>query len=219
MSDNGGNRIRVILRWIQIKDNKEAAWDDEGEFRFRSKITTGGEEQELEFPEPPAFWSISDHPRRSKVDKIDKVLYEGEAGDSLVVELFGVELDNLSPNDHLDASSPAPWTPGSACTSPATRAGTTPRTSPTGGSATRSRKPDVHPRAQTRNRRPRPARAGSGPSAVPGSAMSLTPLLPLLQTVVEGPPPQDPGLVPYIPAVAFVVLAAVVWWIWRRLAD
>jgi hypothetical protein len=40
-----------------------------------------------------------------------------------------------------------------------------------------------------------------------------------LQTVVEGPPPQDPGLVPYIPAAAFVLLAAVVWWIWRRIAG
>ena len=33
MSENGGNRVRVVLRWIQIKDNKEAIWDDEGEFR------------------------------------------------------------------------------------------------------------------------------------------------------------------------------------------
>lgn len=41
----------------------------------------------------------------------------------------------------------------------------------------------------------------------------------LVQTVVEGPPPQDPGLVPYVPAAAFVVLAAVVWWIWRRIAG
>ena len=31
MSDNAG-QIRVVLRWIQIKDNKEAMWDDEGEF-------------------------------------------------------------------------------------------------------------------------------------------------------------------------------------------
>ncbi len=35
------------------------------------------------------------------MDKIDKVLYEGAAGDSLVVELFGVELDQMSANDHL----------------------------------------------------------------------------------------------------------------------
>ncbi len=100
MSGNG-NRVRVVLRWIQIKDNKEAAWDDEGEFRFRSKITTAGRSQMLTFPEE-GYWSISDHPRRNKVDKIDKVLFEGDAGDTLVVEMFGEELDNLTPNDHLE---------------------------------------------------------------------------------------------------------------------
>ncbi len=101
MSDNGASRIRVVLRWIQIKDNKEAMWDDEGEFRFRSKVTTAGRTNELEFPEQ-GYWAISDHPRRNKVDKIDKVLYEGEAGESLVVELFGVELDQMSQNDTLE---------------------------------------------------------------------------------------------------------------------
>ena len=101
MSENGVERIRVILRWIQIKDNKEAVWDDEGEFRFRSKITTDGESHEVEFPEQ-GYWSISDHPRHNKVDKIDKTLYEGAVGDSLVVELFGVELDQLTANDHLE---------------------------------------------------------------------------------------------------------------------
>lgn len=99
MSDSG--QIRVILRWIQIKDNKEAMWDDEGEFRFRSRITTDGESHELTFPEQ-GYWSISDHPRRNKVDKIDKVLYEGGFGGSLVVELFGEELDDFTANDHLE---------------------------------------------------------------------------------------------------------------------
>jgi hypothetical protein len=101
MSENGGNRVRVVLRWIQIKDNKEAMWDDEGEFRFRSKVTTAGGSHELEFPEQ-GYWSISDHPRRNKVDKIDKVLFEGDVGDSLIIELFGVELDQLSANDSLE---------------------------------------------------------------------------------------------------------------------
>lgn len=100
MSESG-HRIRVILRWIQIKDNKEAAWDDEGEFRFRSRVTTGGHATEFRFPEQ-GFWSISDHPRRNKVDKIDKVLFEGEPGDTLVVELFGEELDQFSASDHLE---------------------------------------------------------------------------------------------------------------------
>ena len=94
------SNVRVVLRWIQIKDNKEAMWDDEGEFRFRSKITTSGQSHEIEFPEQ-GYWSISDHPRRNKVDKIDKTLFEGAVGDSLVVELFGVELDQMSANDHL----------------------------------------------------------------------------------------------------------------------
>lgn len=101
MSETGGNRVRVVLRWIQIKDSKEAAWDDEGEFRFRAKVTTAGRSHELKFPEE-GFWSISDHPRRNKVDKIDKVLYEGDVGDSLVVELFGEELDQLTANDVLE---------------------------------------------------------------------------------------------------------------------
>lgn len=101
MSDKGGSRIRIILRWIQIKDNKEAVWDDEGEFRFRSKVTTAGQAHELEFP-AQGYWSISDHPRRNKVDKIDKVVFEGEVGDSLVVEFFGIELDQLTPNDKLE---------------------------------------------------------------------------------------------------------------------
>ena len=101
MSQNGGTRIRVILRWIQIKDNKEAMWDDEGEFRFRSKVTTGDVVKEVEFPEQ-GYWAISDHPRRNKVDKIDKELFAGEVGDTLTVELFGVELDQMSANDELE---------------------------------------------------------------------------------------------------------------------
>lgn len=113
MSDNAG-QIRVVLRWIQIKDNKEAMWDDEGEFQFRSKITTAGQSHELKFPEQ-GYWSISDHPRRNKVDKIDKVLYEGPCGDDLVVELFGTELDDFTPNDELEdyrreySGDPASW--------------------------------------------------------------------------------------------------------------
>jgi hypothetical protein len=114
MSENGGGQMRVTLRWIQIKDNKEAMWDDEGEFRFRSKITTAGQSHELEFPEQ-GYWTISDHPRRNKVDKIDKVLFEGTVGDNLIIELSGVELDDFSANDHLEdyrreyAGDPGSW--------------------------------------------------------------------------------------------------------------
>jgi hypothetical protein len=69
--------------------------------RCGTTITTDGESHELTFPEQ-GYWSISDHPRRNKVDKIDKVLYEGGFGESLVVELFGEELDDFTANDHLE---------------------------------------------------------------------------------------------------------------------
>lgn len=100
MTNGDARRLRVTLRWIQIKDNKDAAWDDEGEFRFRSCVTTAGRRHEVEMPEQ-GHWAISDHPRRNKVDKIDRVLFDGEPGDSLVVELFGWELDPLSKSDAL----------------------------------------------------------------------------------------------------------------------
>jgi len=48
-------------------------------------------------------WEITDHPRFNKVDKIDKVIFEGEAGDTLVIEMNGEEIDQFSANDQLDA--------------------------------------------------------------------------------------------------------------------
>ena len=101
MSDHAPDRIRVVLRWIQIKDSKEAPWDDEGEFRFSSCVTTRGESHKETFPKK-GHWAISDHPRRNKLEKIDRVLFEGLAGDTLSVELFGVELDTFSRDDHLE---------------------------------------------------------------------------------------------------------------------
>jgi hypothetical protein len=64
-------------------------------------VTTAGQTHEVELPKE-GYWSISDHPRRNKVDKIDKVLFEGEAGDKLVLEVYGTELDQLTPNDELE---------------------------------------------------------------------------------------------------------------------
>jgi hypothetical protein len=102
MGVNAGKRIRVTLRWIQIKDTLEPFFKDYGEFFFRTKVTTGDQVVEHRLPEK-GHWEIKDHPRFNKVDKIDKVMFEGEPGDALVVELFGEEIDQLSDNDHLDA--------------------------------------------------------------------------------------------------------------------
>jgi hypothetical protein len=94
--------VRVTLRWIQIKDKLEPFYETHGEFRFWSRVTSGETVVETRFPED-GYWEISDQPRFNTVNDIDKVLYEGRAGDSLVVELFGEEIDPFSKNDPLDA--------------------------------------------------------------------------------------------------------------------
>lgn len=101
MSVNSGKRVRVILRWIQITDNLEPFYDDYGEFFFTTRVTTANKTVEFRLPEE-GHWEISDHPRFNKVDKIDKIIFEGEVGDTMTVELLGEEIDQLSENDHLD---------------------------------------------------------------------------------------------------------------------
>lgn len=102
MAQNGGKHVRVILRWIQIKNKLEPFYEGHGEFRFRSRVSSRDRVVETRFPET-GYWQISDHPRFSKVDGIDKILFEGEAGNSLVVELLGEEIDAVGANDPLDA--------------------------------------------------------------------------------------------------------------------
>ena len=101
MGVNSGKRIRVILRWIQVKDKLEPFFKEYGEFFFRTKVTSGAMTVEHRLPEK-GHWEISDHPRFSRVDKIDRILFEGEPGDTMVIEMFGEEIDTLSENDHLD---------------------------------------------------------------------------------------------------------------------
>jgi hypothetical protein len=101
MGVNSGKRIRVTLRWIQIKDKLEPFFKEHGEFFFRTKVTTGDVVVEHRLPEK-GHWEISDRPRFNRVDKIDKVMFEGEPGDHMVIELFGEEIDQLTENDHLE---------------------------------------------------------------------------------------------------------------------
>ncbi len=101
MGFNDGKHVRVILRWIQIKDMLEPANEAHGEFRFRARVSSGGAVTETSFPEE-GHLEISDNPRFNTVRGIDLVIFDGPAGDSLVVELFGEEIDLLGANDHLD---------------------------------------------------------------------------------------------------------------------
>lgn len=95
-------RIRVVLRWIQILDKMEPFYKDRGEFRFSSRVATdaGGSVQETRFP-TEGYYEISDHPAWNKLN-LDKVIFEGEVDQKLVVELRGEEIDTLSANDQLD---------------------------------------------------------------------------------------------------------------------
>ena len=101
-------RIRVTLRWIKILDKLEPFFlepffKETGEFRFSSKISTnnaGGFSQETQFPEE-GHYSLSDKPGWNFVT-LNKVLFEGDVEDHLVVELMGEEIDLVSANDQLD---------------------------------------------------------------------------------------------------------------------
>lgn len=102
MTDQAGERIQVVLRWIQILDKMEPFYKETGEFVFTSKVDSGGNVQETRMPEGDGFYSISDKPGWNRLEKLNKVLFDGVAGESMVIDLRGVELDQLSANDELD---------------------------------------------------------------------------------------------------------------------
>jgi len=96
-----GQRIQVVLRWIQILDKLEPFYKETGEFVFSSRVESGGKVEERRFPEQ-GYYAISDKPGWNRLEKLNKVLYDGPAGDKLVVEMAGEELDQFSANDPLD---------------------------------------------------------------------------------------------------------------------
>lgn len=105
MSANAGKTVRVILRWIQVLDKLEFL-KDYGQFFFMTRVTSGNQTEEYRLPEDPegkgTYWEVSDHPRFNKIDKIDLIIFEGRAGDSLTVNLKGEEIDQITANDKLE---------------------------------------------------------------------------------------------------------------------
>lgn len=102
MEERDTSRVRITLRWIKILDRLEPFFDEEGEFRFRARIFTEGSGDfaaETRFPEE-GYYAISDRPGWNFME-LNKVIFEGEVGEQLVVELFGEELDALSSDDQL----------------------------------------------------------------------------------------------------------------------
>ena len=92
-------RVRVILRKLQINDDLEPFFDSEGEFRFTARVSTpDGTVQETRIPREGHF-RITDHPSWNQ-RHLNEVLFEGVVDDHLEVEIAGEELD-LVANDHL----------------------------------------------------------------------------------------------------------------------
>lgn len=117
MAENQGERIRIVLKWVQILDNLEPAFKEAGEFRFRIRVSSrnrGGIEEETWLPREKKYYKIMDNPAWNKKE-LDQVVFEGEVDDHLEIELDGEELDFLSPNDQLDSyrrvfeGSPSDW--------------------------------------------------------------------------------------------------------------
>lgn len=115
MAQQSGERVKVVLKWIQILDDLEPFFDEKGEFRFTAKITSdanGGTLQETRFPEK-GHYDISDHPAWNKIG-LEKVLFEGDVDGRLEIVISGEELD-LAGNDELQTyrrvfeGSPASW--------------------------------------------------------------------------------------------------------------
>ncbi|MDX1567738.1 MAG: hypothetical protein R3223_08045 [Longimicrobiales bacterium] len=100
MAEADSQRIRITLRWIKILDNLEPFFDDEGEFQFTVNISSGGKTTETRVPEQ-GFYSISDRPGWNFVE-LNRVIFDGEVGEELTVEIQGEELDNVSANDQLE---------------------------------------------------------------------------------------------------------------------
>jgi len=103
MSESNGERIKVMVRWVQILDNLEPAYKEKGEFVFKSVVSSdnlGGVRKEGRYP-ATGHISISDQPVFNR-EILNWVIFEGQVKDHLVVELYGEELDKLSANDMLD---------------------------------------------------------------------------------------------------------------------
>ena len=88
MTEQSGKRIQVVLRWIQILDKLEPFYKETGEFVFRSKVESANKVEEYRFPEE-GYYAISDKPGWNRLEKLNKVLFDGVPGEGMVVELLG----------------------------------------------------------------------------------------------------------------------------------
>jgi hypothetical protein len=104
MAEQSGTRIRVILKWLQILESLDT--DEIGEFVFNFRVFTrnnGGQIQESRIPEGDGYIEITHNRSGNRLDHINKVLFDGYVEDHLKIIAEGMEVDQFSDNDYLDA--------------------------------------------------------------------------------------------------------------------
>ncbi|HUF13476.1 MAG TPA: hypothetical protein VMN78_10280 [Longimicrobiales bacterium] len=101
MSNATPERIRIVLRWIQVLETHEPFFKKAGEFRFVATVSAGENGRVVKTPLPQkGYLSISSSFAQNKIT-FDQLLFEDEVADSLTIEIAGEEVDLLSKNDQL----------------------------------------------------------------------------------------------------------------------
>lgn len=102
MSNTAPERIRVVLRWIQVLESHEPFFKKAGEFRFVATVDAGaGRVVRKTLPES-GHLTISGSFAQNKVT-FETVLFEDEVSDGLTIEITGEEIDLLTRNEQLPA--------------------------------------------------------------------------------------------------------------------
>ncbi len=101
MAEPQAERVKVVLRWVQILDKLEPMFKEKGQFRFTVLIAADDADPRKTVLPEKGHYDISDHPGWNRLG-LDKVVFEGEVREKLVVELQGEELDFLTANDRLE---------------------------------------------------------------------------------------------------------------------
>jgi hypothetical protein len=96
-----GPRVRVVLERIEIVQDMEPWFKGRGEAVFRARVRTSPRdvEQVTRLPDQGVL-KISDRPGENVLE-LDRVLFDGYAGDELAIEITGTEYDTFDPDDSL----------------------------------------------------------------------------------------------------------------------
>ena len=96
-----GPRVRVVLERIEVVQDMEPWFKGRGEAVFRARVRTTGPdlEQVTRVPDRGVL-KISDRPGENVLE-LERVVFDGYAGEELAIEISGTEHDTFDPDDSL----------------------------------------------------------------------------------------------------------------------